>query len=313
MTWKPPWRRCKRHNLPLLGELEVVGLPRNIVRNAPLVSKEKMKNDSSKAIYLYCLTHSGHLWPIEGTGVDGKDPVFLHEFLDIVAVLSTVSLDEFCGASAESRLQDLSWVGPRACRHEEVIEQVMRYSPVLPARFGTLFSSLDSLHKLLQKHHDPILRFLGWVADKEEWSVKVLLDRATAKEERLSKVLSNESGRHASLSPGMRYFREQRIRADLEKELRGWLEEVCRKIVKDLSNYTADFCRRRILAHGTTRSDADVVQNWAFLIPRSAVPDFQTRIREVSADYFPQGLVFELSGPWPPHSFSLSIEGEPES
>jgi hypothetical protein len=284
-----------------------------MVGNAPRVSKEKMKNDSSQAIYLYCLTHSGHSWPIEGTGVDGKDPVFLHEFLDIVAVLSTVSLDEFCGSSAESRLQDLFWVGPRACRHEEVIEQVMRYSPVLPARFGTLFSSLDSLDRLLQKHHDAILRFLGWVADKEEWSVKVLLDRATAKGERFSKVLSNESGRHASLPPGMRYIQEQRIRADIEKALRGWLEEVCRKIANDLSNYTADFCQRRIPAHGSTRSDGDMVQNWAFLIPRSVVPDFQTRMREVNAHYFPQGLVFELSGPWPPYSFSLSIEGEPES
>jgi hypothetical protein len=296
-----------------LGELEVVGLPPDIVRNASLVSEEKMKNDSSKAIYLYCLTHSGHLRPIEGPGVDGKNPLFLHEFLEIVAVVSTVSLDEFCGSSAESRLQDLSWVGPRACRHEEVIEQVMRYSPVLPARFGTLFSSLDSLDKLLQKHHDAILRFLGCVADKEEWSVKVLLDRATAKWERLSKVLSNESGRHASLPPGMRYIQEQRIRADIEKELSGWLEGVCRKIANDLSNYPADFCQRRILAHGTTRSDGDMVRNWAFLIPRSAVPDFQTRIREVNANYFPQGLVFELSGPWPPYSFSLSIEGEPES
>ena len=52
--------------------------------------------------------------------------------------------EEFAGPEAELNLQQLSWVGPRALRHEAVIEEVMASSPVLPARFGTLFSSAEA-------------------------------------------------------------------------------------------------------------------------------------------------------------------------
>ena len=41
-------------------------------------------------------------------------------------------------------MEDLAWVAPRALRHEEVILTVMEQGPVLPVRFGTVFSSLDS-------------------------------------------------------------------------------------------------------------------------------------------------------------------------
>ena len=44
---------------------------------------------------------------------------------------------------------DLAWVAPRVCRHEAVIEEAMRQSPVLPARFATLFQTIASLAQFL--------------------------------------------------------------------------------------------------------------------------------------------------------------------
>ena len=264
-----------------------------------------MRKEGSEAIYLYCLTCSASLPLIEGMGVDGRNPLFSHHFSDIAAVLSTVSTEEFCAPAAESRMQDLSWVGPRVCRHEEVVEQVMRSSPVLPTRFGTLFSSLESLDRLLQTHHREILRFLRQVADKEEWSVKVLLDRAKAKEKRLSLVLSKEAERLASMAPGKRYFYEQRIRAGIEKDLREWLKEVCGSVVDELNGYASGFYDRKCIE--------TMILNCAFLVPRSALADFMARVKRANADHASQGLVLELSGPWPPYSFSPSLNQEPGS
>lgn len=262
-----------------------------------------MKKNGSHAIYLYCLARSDLLPAIEGIGLDGQSPLFLRTSQDIVAVLSAVSLDEFSGPYAESRMKDISWIGPRACQHEKVVEQVMRHSPVLPARFGTIYSSLAALEKLFEMHHAAISRFLDQVADKEEWSVKGLMDRAKAKEDLFSVILAREAGRLASSSPGMRYFQEQRIRSGVEKDLRSWLKEVCIQIQNDLSCYASDFCERKVLSRDATGMDTDMVLNCAYLVPRDLAGDFRARIDRANAEHTKRGLVLQPTGPWPPYSF----------
>jgi len=269
-----------------------------------------MKNESSESIYLYCLARSNLLQFIDGTGVDGKNPLFLQNFRDIAAVISMVSLSEFCGQSAESRMQDLSWIGPRACRHEEVVQQVLRHSPVLPATFGTIFSSIESFKKCLETNYYTILSFLDKVADKEEWSVKGLIDKSKAKEIVYYNTLAKEAECLASLSPGMRYFQEQRIQSKIEKELNGWLKDICIRIENDLNRYASDFYERKTLPRGVTGNDMDMILNWAFLVPRGSVEDFRARIDLANTDHTHQGIVFKLSGPWPPYSFCLSLSME---
>jgi len=264
-------------------------------------------------LYLFCLARSDLLPAIEGTGVDGQNPLSLQIFLDITAVVGTISLEGFCGPLAESRMQDLSWVGPRACRHEEVVEQAMRHSPVLPVRFGTIFSSRESLEMRLEKHHGAISKFLDQVTDKDEWAVKGLLDRARAKDELLPIILARQAGQLASLSPGVRYFQEQRMRAGLEKELNSWLKEVYKEVASVLSHYASDFCERRVLSREATGSEREMVLNWAFLVPRGVVADFRAGIDRANEKHAQRGLVFELTGPWPPYSFSPSLETDPES
>lgn len=267
----------------------------------------EVRSGKGEGIYLFCLARP-HVPPVLNvSGLDDRYLVLQWTFEDILAIFGKVSLEEFCGPLAESRMQNLSWVGPRACRHQEVIDHVMRHSPVLPARFGTIFSSPESLERLVRMHHDAISRFLDQVADKEEWAVKGLMDRAKAKEELLPVILAREGGALASLSPGVRYFQEQRIRAGAEKELNLWLKEICKRVANDLSRFAADFYERKVLSREATGMDEDMVLNWAFLVPRSATTDFRKRIGRANTDHAQQGLVFELSGPWPPYSFCPSL------
>jgi hypothetical protein len=266
---------------------------------------------SAIAYYLFCLADSSLLSTVEGTGVDGRSQLFIHSLLDIVAVLSTVSLEEFCSPAAEQKMQDLAWVGPRACRHEEIVEQVMRRSPVLPARFGTLFSSLEKLETLIKEHHDAISEFLARIADKEEWAVKGFLDRPRAGNEIVSKALAEQKATPSSLTPGIRYFQEQRIRADVEKQLNSWLRKTCSEVAGELSRHASDFCEGRLISIGETTAGADKILNWAFLVPRGTVTDFRAQIDRANTEHERHGLAFELSGPWPPYSFCPSLVVEP--
>jgi len=267
-----------------------------------------MNEHREGAVYLYCLAKSDLLPAVDGIGVDGRNALFLHRSEGIAAVLSVVHLDEFFGPRAESSMKDISWVGPRAVLHETVVEQVMRHSPVLPAGFGTVFSSLEGPRNLMKTHRDTICRFLEWAAGKEEWALKALVDRRKAKDELVSEGLRREVRYLNSLFPGKRYFEERRIRNEAEKELDGHLQEVCQKILSELKSSTFDARERKVLP--VSADGMETAANWALLVPRAEVSALQARIDRANVDCAKKGLVFQMSGPWPPYSFCPSLGSE---
>lgn len=257
-----------------------------------------------KVLYLFCFARSHLVGETEGTGVDGQLPLWVFRSLpDLCAVVSEVLLEDFCGAAAERRMQELAWVAPRALRHEEVVEKVMRQSPVLPGRFGTLFSTPESLAEFLDLHRLTISQFLDRVANQDEWSVKGLLDRKRAGRTLMSENMAAHQPQLDALPPGTRYFQEQRIRAGAEKELSLWLNRTCRQVASDLMARTPDFCECPVVPCEPPESGIEVVVNWALLLPKSSTTAFRARIDQLNANLAPQGLVFELSGPWPPYRF----------
>jgi hypothetical protein len=259
---------------------------------------------TQRALYLFCFARPHAVSEVEGMGVDGQHPVCLFQYPpDLCAVASEVLLEDFCGPAAEGKMQQLAWVGPRALRHEEVVEQVTRHSPVLPVRFGTLFSSQRSLGEFLDTHRQTISQFLERVADQEEWSIKGLLDRKQAGQALTSARLTAQQEQLATLPPGTRYFQERRIRSVADKELSRWLNETCQQVVSDLRKQASDFRECQVVPREPPDSGTEVVLNWAFLLPRGASAAFRLRINQVNAGHATTGLVFELSGPWPPYRF----------
>jgi hypothetical protein len=91
------------------------------------------------------------------------------------------------------------------------------------------------------------------------------------------------------------------------------LQEVCRELWIDLRDYAADVRERRLLSREATGSDKDMVLNWAFLVPKKAVPGFQARVQDANAQYPDRGLILECTGPWPPYSFTPALDLEPEA
>lgn len=268
------------------------------------------------AIYLYCLARADALPVLEGPGIDGEGLLDLIPFKDVVAVVSEVRRDDFLGPPAEARMRDLAWVGPRVCRHEEIVERVMRSSPVRPAGFAALFSSRTSLASWLERHHDAISCALDRFADHEEWAVHGTLIRRTAEARCLAVALA----RHADLSssPGTRYFEEQRIRAGIGEDLDAWLTEVGAGIARALLDCAVELRERPVQPGGAADQRAAMaheegarVLNWAFLVPRSRTDEFGAHIERINNEHAESGLVLALSGPWPPYSFCPPLEPEP--
>ena len=260
-----------------------------------------------EGIYLFCFARPHLPATLNVSGLDDRQAVSQWTSQGIAAVFGKASLEEFCDSEAESRMKDLSWIGPRACRHEEVVQQVMHYSPVLPARFGAIFSSLDSLENLLKIHVKTISQFLDHVDEKEEWSVKGLLDGEKAKEKLYSTTMAIEAERLASLSPGARYFQEKRIRSDIGNKLNLSYKKKLQEIAKSLDRYASDFCTRKMLSRDATGMGMDMIANWAYLVPLNFTEKFRAGVDQVNEIHGQGELTFQLSGPWPPYSFCPSL------
>ena len=269
---------------------------------------------SETAIYLYCLGPSERLPPIAAAGVDERSRVSLWFCDEIGAVLSEVPLDDFRGEEAEARLRDLSWLGPRVCRHEAVVEEAMRHSPVLPARFATLFASSGSLRAFVLRHRSAIAGFFSEIGDQQEWAVKGLLVGARAREAmRAAGRTAAEEASPASASPGARYFEQKRIDAGLDRQLRPWLKEAGRRAAAELRALAGGFGERKVLGLEAVEDGVEAVWNWAFLLPPAALADFRERIEGLNAEHAAYGLSLRMAGPFPPYTFApeLSAGAQP--
>lgn len=264
----------------------------------------------SNALYLFCLARGGRVPSLTGTGISGNESLVTKDFFDVTAVFCEVPQDDFAGPSAEARLQDLAWVGPRAVRHEEVIEEVMGHSPVFPARFGTLFRSAESLSRLVELNLEVITGYFDDVADNEEWSVKGSLSKSQAVEEIFSDKLKALAESLSSLPPGIRYFKERQIRAEADKQLAGWVRKACSDIADGLVACSTKSRQRKIISLSKEEGDRETVVNWAFLVNRSRLGEFLDLVKSANARSNGSGLFFECSGPWPPYSFSPPLHVE---
>lgn len=263
--------------------------------------------ERGEALYLYCLARGvGDSPAIEGPGVNGERLLNLIPFRDVVAVVSVVGVDDFCGPAAEARMKDLAWVAPRACRHETVVEGVMRASPMMPARFGTLFSSRERLIAWLAIHYLAISRALDRLGDHEEWAVKGRLNRRAAEAPLLAAARARSA---APASPGARYLEERRIRAGIGQDLNAWLQTLCERVAGQLREHAVEF-RERAVGSKASEEEGVPILNWAFLVPCESVGDFRATVQRITATHAEHGVVLDCSGPWPSYSFCPSLEAE---
>jgi hypothetical protein len=266
-------------------------------------------------VYLYCFTRRGAVREIKAAGVDERGTVTTMEADAAAAVFSTVSLREFAGDAAPDGAQDPEWLIPRACRHQQVVEEVMRAGPVLPVRFGTIFSSGKILERFLAEKSGEVARVLDRLSDKEEWAVKGFVDLGRAKEWlRVSDPVLAEHRRRLPDLPGARYFQQKSLDAKTEEAVRLWRRGVVSQVQALLAPHAVDACPLRPQPRNLTGCDAEMVFNAAYLLLRSDIDTFREQVARVGATYAEQGLTLEVSGPWPSYNFCPPLsEGQDEA
>jgi len=255
-------------------------------------------------IYLFCLTPAVPHPEIAGTGIDGEHPLFIEVIGEVAAVLAEVNIEDFSGPEAQEKMEDLAWVAPRALRHEEVVLTVMEQGPVLPVRFGTVFSSLAAAAEPLRQRQDVLMKFFQDTIDKKEWTLKGHVDRPQARARMTAARLAAEKEQLAGLSPGKRYFLEQKIKGAVDKDVAIWLKEMERDILRVAHEASVGFSECRLQSRDVTGRDEEMFFHGALLIPDASMAILERMTDEWNKRHEAQGLQIELSGPWPPYHFA---------
>jgi hypothetical protein len=218
-----------------------------------------------RGLYAYAITRARRI-DLEGPWL------IAHQGLALV--VAEVDLDRFTGLECDEPDEN-SPLAVLVRDHDAVVRTVFRYEPVLPLRFGTVLGGADAAVQLLGARHVEALAWLDRVEGRREWGVRI---RAAGREP------VNLDG-----VSGTAYLVQRRAQLAAAENAR-----------RDAAVVHQELARR---AAGSTFRDlaGDLLLEAAYLVDSGSEEDFQAEAHRLTGEL---GLSAEITGPWPPYSFT---------
>lgn len=211
------------------------------------------------------------------------------------AVVSRVPLDEFAGPELEENLEDMAWLEPRVRAHASVIEAAFTVQPVLPLRFGTLFSSADRIWEDLNPRQDPLLQELASVRGKEEWTIRFCTNPEAVMQDSARQALAASDVGGA----GAKYLLQRKLAITGLPAMNEQLLSKAQQGEEALAQHALQVTNARTELSGVTGNRRSLLSR-VFLIEQHRRPSFMAELDRVSELLAREGFLVLFSGPWPP-------------
>ncbi len=145
-------------------------------------AKSSQEKQSATALYLYAISEAAKndATVIAAEGIDGEAPVESIHCEGHLCWISRVPKTEFADTLPD-RMQDLEWLATAGLRHQRAVSEISAHVMALPARFGTVFLTEDSLAQHLKERKATLKQSFQRVADADEWGIKVFAARQAEK------------------------------------------------------------------------------------------------------------------------------------
>lgn len=203
----------------------------------------------------------------------------------LAAVTSEVPLAEFEESALRANLNDRGWLEEKARAHEEVLQSFSGVQPVLPLRFGTIYRDVDDIRLLLAGRAEFFAAALERLRGHVELGVKAWFDPA-----RFARPRATE---------GRSYLERRRDELSFARRAGAAAAEAHDRLA---AVAVAGVMNRPQPRELTGRSER-MLLNCAYLVPVSD-ERLTDELARLEAEMAPLGLVFELTGPWPPYNFA---------
>jgi len=215
----------------------------------------------------------------------------------LTAVVSEVPLDEYGEDALRENLNDIAWLEAAARRHEEVLDALLRATTVIPLRLCTVYRSEDAVRDMLAAERAGLHEAIDRLRGQAEWGLKVFCDRAA-----LAQAAAAPGDGAAGQGEGAAYLARRRAEADARERAREVLDAVVREAHERLAAVAREALVNPLQGRELTGREDDMALNGVYLVDDDEVARLRAAAEEV-ADAAPEGLSFELTGPWPPYNF----------
>jgi hypothetical protein len=232
--------------------------------------------------------------------------VLSHRVGNLVSWYVKVPRSEFEGAGAEQNLSDPNWLTPRVLAHEATVERLANQLPFYPAPFGTLFSALEKVERLVERNRTALLTFLSTDARHTEYGAKFYVSWAEASR----KFAEQEgAGDASSKLSGLDYLRQRKMARDRDAAVLAWLKEQLTAIEQRVSSISLRIVERAIVAPAKEKN-WECFANRALLVPRDRTDELVGLLRTggTASEMDSRYLRCELTGPWPLYSFAPTLD-----
>ena len=272
---------------------------------APPAAAPRDAEKTGAGLWVYCVVTAGAELPVGDEGIEREGRLERIEHAGLAALVSPVPLTQYSGDALRESLNDLEWLERIARRHEAVLEKALAGSTIVPLRLCTIYEGRDGVVDALKSEHDSFSAALERLEAREEWGVKVILDRSvleTAVRASNQELGALEAQLEASSSGGA-YMMGRRIDREVRELSDRRLQELVDDVHARLQDWAVDVTLNAPQNRDLSRHEGEMVLNGAYLVDAEKVDRFRELVRELDADYGELGASFELTGPWPPYNF----------
>lgn len=247
------------------------------------------------------------------TGVGGA-PVRVAACSGLSMLVSDVSETQFGEAALRRNLENLDWLDEVARAHHHVIDAAGRLFPLLPTRLATVYSSDAAACAALDERRAMLRGALRRVGGRVEWGVKAYAVPESETAARRHAARDGHAAGRDGTSPdedgapatrggtGLAYLRRRREQLAAGRESRATAVDAARTLHGALAGQA-----ERARLHPPQSPQLSGVRlpmllNAAYLLAADDAAEFNAAVA-AQATAHPE-LRIELTGPWPPYSFT---------
>jgi hypothetical protein len=267
---------------------------------------------SSYGLYAYGLVGRNPA-PLALLGIDKKSPVYPVEGEDSCVMVSEIDVDTFQQhvknlvfdltggvGSAPSGTEELLQA------HEDVVDTLMKSTTVVPFQFGTILKDELAALKMLQEYEGKFKTLLAKFVGRAEWGMKVYADQRAFMQYlvQVEPALKNLVGKQEGSSRGVAYLLGRKMEEELKDNALTRLTEVSEAIFHTLGTVAYEGKLNKTLPQKLTGKKKEMILNTVYLVEREKAATFCQQGKRLMEQYNVMGLDLEVSGPWPPYSFT---------
>lgn len=231
-------------------------------------------------------------------GVAGE-PVRVISGAGLAAAVGTVGLDEFGEEALRRNLENLDWLGVKARAHDAVVSTLARSGPVIPVRMTTVYLTDQRVRRMLENGRTVFRAALDRVTGRVELGVKAYADpKALVAED---DPVQDPGGRGS----GAAYLLRRKRQLHSQERAHGIAAAAAERFHRALLAGATDGKRKPVADNSLSGRSGWTVLNGTYLVDVDRVDEFRSTVTSLQSDS--DGIELEITGPWPPYSFTADV------